>query len=94
MSTRMGTRMAALSSIAAALALGACASTSGNVPTKPVAASQPAGCVSGTGSRIPAPPGNCAGFGNVYSQEDLKRTGQTTAGDALGLLDPTITVNH
>ena len=41
------------------LALGACASTSGNAPSRPVAASQPAGCVSGTGSRIAAP-GNCA----------------------------------
>jgi hypothetical protein len=90
----MSTRMVALSSIAAALALGACASTSGNVPTKPVAASQPAGCVSDTGSRIPGPPGNCAGFGNTYTQEDMNRTGKTTVGGALSLLDPTVTINH
>lgn len=90
----MSTRMAALSSIAAALALGACASTSGNAPMKPVAASPPAGCVSGTGSLIPAPPGSCAGFGNSYTREDMEHTGKTTVGGALGLLDPTITVTH
>jgi hypothetical protein len=85
--------MAGLSSIAAALALGACASTSGNTPAKPVAAAPPAGCVSDTGSRISAP-GGCAGFGHSYSQEDVRRTGQTNVGGALGLLDPTVTVNH
>jgi hypothetical protein len=89
----MTTRMAGLSSIAAALALGACASTSGNTPAKPVAAAPPPGCVSGTGSRISAP-GECAGFGHSYSQEDLKRTGQPIASGALGLLDPTVTVGH
>jgi hypothetical protein len=90
----MSTRMSVLSSIAAALALGACASTSGNAPMKPVTASQPAGCVSDTGSRIHAPPGNCAGFGSTYTQEDIERTGKTTVGGALRELDPTITVNR
>ena len=89
----MSIRMAALSSVAAALALGACASTSGNAPAMPLAASQPAGCVSGTGSRIAAP-GNCAGFGHTYTQEDIHRTGTTTVGDALRELDPTITVTR
>ena len=89
----MITRMAALSSIAAALALGACVSTSGNAPTKPVTASQPAGCVSGTGSRITVP-GNCAEFGRTYTQEDIQRTGTTTVGAALRELDPTITVSR
>jgi hypothetical protein len=90
----MSTRMAALSSIAAALALGACASTSGDVPTKPVAALQPAGCVSGTGSRIVGTPGNCAEFGHTYTQEDIEHTGKTTAGAALRMLDPTVTVSR
>ena len=90
----MSTRMAALSSIAAALALGACASTSGNVPAKRVAASPPAGCVSDSGSRIPAPPGNCAGFGNTYTKEDIQHTGKTTVGGALRELDPTVTITH
>jgi hypothetical protein len=87
----MSIRMAALSSIAAALALGACASTTGNAPPRPLAASQPAGCVSGTGSRIAAPPGNCAEFGHTYTHEDIEHTGRTTAGAALRDLDPSIT---
>ena len=89
----MRTRIATLSSVAAALALGACASTSGNAPTKPVAAAPPAGCVSG-GSPIPAPPGNCAGFWHSTRKRDIRRTGETTAGGALRLLDPTVTVTH
>ena len=89
----MTTRMAGLSSIAATLALGACASTSGNTPAQPVAAAPAPGCVSDTGSRISAP-GDCAGFGRSYSQEDMKRTGTTTVGGALPLLDPAITVSH
>ena len=45
-------------------------------------------------SRIPAPPGNCAGFGSTYTQEDIEHTGKTTVGGALRELDPTITVNR
>jgi hypothetical protein len=86
--------MTAMISVAAALALGACASTSGNSGTKPVAASQPAGCVSGTGTRIAAAPGNCAGFGRTYTQEDIEHTGETTAGGALRMLDPSVTVTR
>jgi len=89
----MNTRMAGWSSIAATIALGACASTSGNTPAKPVAAAATPGCVSDTGSRI-STPGDCAGFGRSYSQEDMKRTGQTTVGGALPLLDPAISVSH
>jgi hypothetical protein len=90
----MSIRMAAISSIAAAIALGACASTSGNSATKPVAASQPAGCVSGDGSRIAAAQGNCAQFGRSYTQEDIQRTGETTVGGVLRDLDPAITVSR
>jgi hypothetical protein len=89
----MTTRMVGLSSIAAALALGACASTTGNTPAKPVAATPPAGCVSDTGGLISAP-GQCAAFGHYYSQEDLRRYGETTVGGALRMLDPTVTVSH
>jgi hypothetical protein len=89
----MTTRMAGLGLIAAALALGACASTSGHTPGKSAAAAPPPGCVSDTGSRIAAP-GDCAGFGRSYSQEDMQRTGRTTAGGALSLLDPAFTVVH
>jgi hypothetical protein len=89
----MNIRMAALCSIAAALALGGCASTSGTAPTKSVAAVQPAGCVSGTGSRIAAP-SNCAEFGHTYTREDIEHTGRTTAAGALRDLDPTLTVSR
>ena len=87
----MTTRMASLSAIAAAAALAACASTSTTAPAKPVAAQPIAGCVD-SGSRIPQPA--CVGVGRAYSHDDLARTGQTTLGDALALLDPTIRVNH
>jgi hypothetical protein len=53
----------------------------------------PAGCVQGTGSRIPEKAGQCAGVGRSYSGEELKRTGQTSPGDALSMLDPAITVH-
>jgi hypothetical protein len=52
----------------------------------------PAGCVQGTGSMIPHKAGQCAGFGRSYSEEDLRKTGKTSAGDALRMLDPAITV--
>jgi hypothetical protein len=90
----MSIRIAGMSLAAAALALGACASTSGNSATKPVAAAPPAGCVSGTGSRLTAAPGNCAGFGRTYTREDIDNTGETTAGGALRRLDPTVTVTR
>ena len=53
----------------------------------------PVGCVNKTASRIPASPGDCAGFGNSYSSEALKSTGQPQAGEALRMLDPTVTVH-
>ena len=92
----MSARMRSLSTIAAAAALAACASTSGTVPAKPLAArAPPAGCVQDTGSRIPAQSGACSGFGHTFTHDDIDRTGETTPGDALRLLDPTITVvNH
>jgi len=82
----MTTRIVSLGALAAALALAACAST----PTSTArAAATPAGCVRATGTRLPAPSG-CSAFGNSYSQEDIARTGQTTAGAALELLDPNV----
>ena len=30
----------------------------------------------------------------TYSQKDIERTGQTNVGDALQMLDPSITVHH
>jgi len=48
-----------------------------------------------TASRLPPKPGECsASPGRTYTQEDVQRTGQTNVGDALQLLDPSITVHH
>jgi hypothetical protein len=88
----MTNRIAVLAAMATALGVAACASTPGTTP-KPVASATPAGCVRDTGSRL-TPAGGCAGLGRSYSHEDLARTGQTTVSDALGQLDPTITVTR
>ena len=74
------------------LCLAACASTpsSPEVTTAPASASikpQP-GCVD-TGSRIP---GDCAAVGRAYNQRDIRTTGQTEAGSAIRMLDPSVTL--
>jgi hypothetical protein len=74
--------------------LAGCATTA-KAPTEtqaaPVAAAR-AGCVTDTGSRIPG--AECSGPGRSYSQTDIANTGQTTAADALRLLDPSVTVHR
>jgi hypothetical protein len=46
-------------------------------------------------SRIPRKPDECSPSpGRTYSQTDVERTGQTNVGDALQMLDPSITVHH
>jgi hypothetical protein len=68
-------------------------STSGT--TKPAAATAtvpPAGCVADTATRIAVSPRDCAGFGRVWTDQDVKSTGATSAGQALRQLDPTVTV--
>jgi len=62
-------------------------------PKKHSAAAEIPGCLTHTGSRI-ADKGKCRGTGRSYTGEDLKRTGATTVGGALPLLDPEITVHH
>jgi hypothetical protein len=49
-------------------------------------------CLHDTGTRLPVKPGKCTGVGRSYGADDISRTGATTAGGALGLLDPSITV--
>jgi hypothetical protein len=53
-----------------------------------------AGCVNQSGSLIPQTRGACAGLGHTYSRADIDHTGATTVGEALRLLDPTITVSR
>jgi len=92
--------MAAYTRIAVVILAGAalfgCATTAENAKPKPAvaaaAATDPA-CLTETGSRI-AGNSKCRGFGRAYSRDDIDRTGQTSAGDALAQLDPSITVHH
>ena len=51
-------------------------------------------CIRDTGSHIPPPKGQCLPVaGRSYSQEDIRRTGTTTTGQALRMLDPSVTVH-
>jgi hypothetical protein len=62
-------------------------------PDKPTAAAANPSCLTQTGSRISAK-GKCRGTGRSYTSDDIKRTGATTVGEALPLLDPSIVVHH
>lgn len=51
-------------------------------------------CIRDTGSHIPPPKGQCLPVaGNSYTQEDIQRTGATNIGQALQMLDPSVTVH-
>ncbi len=85
----------AVVSLAAASLFG-CAATAGNAKPKPAVAAatvKDPTCLTDTGSRLT---GNskCRGYGRAYSSSDIDKTGQTDAGNALALLDPSITVHH
>jgi len=79
--------------IVAGMTLFGCATTTPNANAKPATAavSKDPTCLTDTGSRIPG--SKCRGYGRSYSNEDIDRTGQTNAADALALLDPSITVH-
>ncbi len=79
--------------VLAGAALFGCATTAENAKSKPsVAAAQDPTCLTDTGSRVPGI--KCRGYGRAYSGNDIDKTGQTDAGNALALLDPAITVHH
>jgi hypothetical protein len=74
-----------------------CAATDGAKakPSASAAFSKDPSCLTDTGSRIAPPPGTqCRGTGRSYSNEDIQRTGSTSAADALSLLDSSVTVHH
>jgi hypothetical protein len=74
-----------------ALGLSACATTPpAQSATTAQAATPPAGCVSQTATRLPVKNSECAGFGNTYSQDDIRNTGQIDLSRALKTLDPSI----
>jgi hypothetical protein len=55
---------------------------------------RPSLCAPQPDSRLPASDRRCPGFGHSWSSQDIQRTGATTVGDALRLLDPTLTVHQ
>jgi hypothetical protein len=62
-------------------------------PAAAAASARP--CSLPTASRLPAKPDECSATpGRTYSETDVQRTGQTNVGDALGMMDPSITVHH
>jgi len=79
--------------ILAEVALFGCANMTPNANAKPATAGvvKDPTCLTETGSRVPG--SKCRGYGRSYSNEDLERTGQTSAADALALVDPSITVH-
>ncbi len=92
----MYTHLRVVSATATALVLAACAATPLNVKpntTSAAIARNPA-CLSQTGSRITGDRASCMAFGHSYSGDDIDRTGYLDVGDALRVLDPTVTVHH
>jgi uncharacterized lipoprotein YajG len=82
--------------IGASLALlaGCASAPTASDKTQAAAVKPPPGCVAQTATRIPVKDGECAGFGNTYTQQDLQNTGQTFVGPALQMLDPSVRTGH
>jgi len=88
-----------LSIIVATACIAACAGTPSHpdaaATAKSKALASQANCSMVTGSHIPPKAGQCnTSPGRSISGEDIDRTGQTNVGDALKMLDPSITVHH
>jgi hypothetical protein len=92
------------SPIVLALSLIACAGVHQAAPTAastarpaqaraPEATQPPAGCVSGTATRLPVKPEECNGPGTQWSRVQLTNTGHASMGQALRDLDPAITLS-
>jgi hypothetical protein len=87
----MATKLRIAAAVIAGSALCGCAATGSN-PTVSAAAKNPY-CLTETGSHL-ASNGACQSVGRSYTSEDIARTGATSAGNALALLDPSLTVHH
>jgi hypothetical protein len=79
----------------AVLVLAACAQTSSGVKPQAsaAAAAQDPSCLTQTGSRL-GDGTTCTATGRSYSKDDLDRTGATTVGGSLRLLDPSLSISH
>ena len=85
-----------LTALFAGLTLSGCASspphpTAANVGGPPATALP---CPDSSDNRLPPDRGYCKVTGRSYTHDDISRTGATNVGDALQLLDPSITVHH
>jgi hypothetical protein len=81
--------------IAASLVLIASIAMSAEAPPQaPKPAARPHLCATQADSRLPASDRKCPEFGHSWSSQDIQHTGATTVGDALRLLDPTLTVHQ
>jgi hypothetical protein len=89
----MSTTMRIAGVIVSGLVLFGCAATHQNAQPKAASAVNP-NCLTETGSRIASGKSGCRGYGSAYSHDDIDRTGRTSAGDALALMDPSITVHR
>jgi hypothetical protein len=81
--------------IVAGATLFGCATTTENAKSKPAVSAatvKDPNCLTETGDRL-AGTSKCRGFGRSYSSQDIDRTGQTNAADALAILDPSVTVH-
>ena len=63
-------------------------------PQAPKPVARPYLCAPQSGSRLPASDRKCPDFGHSWTSQDIQRTGATTVGEALRLLDPTLTVHQ
>ncbi len=85
------------SAIVATLILGGCAATAQNAEPTPSASKLSANdptCLKDTGRLASTGSADCSMTGRSYSGEDIARTGKTDVGDALALMDPSITVHR
>lgn len=83
-----------MAAVAAGFLLCGCATSASNSIRPASAMVSDPHCLTETGSRMSAGKSNCRGFGRSYSNDDISKTGQTSAAAALGLLDPSITVHR
>jgi hypothetical protein len=92
----MRSTVRSIGAMLAGLTLFGCAATSQNLNSPATASSGPPdpNCLTETGTHIAAGKSNCRAFGRAFTNEDIERTGATSAADALALLDPSITVHR
>jgi uncharacterized lipoprotein YajG len=90
MNTSVGHATRAIASLSAVLLLAACATTTPAAKPPVAATVKDQNCLNRTASRIPAVTGPC----QSYSADDISKTGASTAGGALRLLSPSLSVNH